>query len=351
VLAAAAGFFPLDEQLRLWDQHWSEGVVREALWVSGIAHSYRDAQEALERLSRIHVSRSSLWERVQHWGQRFGEVAEAERAQALALPEQWQPPSRAEVADQRMGVALDGFMVHLRAEGWKEMKVGALFDIAVQPTPDPDLGELVPVAHAVNVSYVAHLGGPEVLGAMAYAEARRRGWERAQDTEALGDGAVWIWHQVALHFPDSRQAVDWYHAKEHLAEAAKLLHGEGTPASERWLKSRETTLYQGHAARITCELEQAAAQKAGEVAAALKREAGYFWEHQHRMNYLELREEEWPIGSGMVESGGNLFQARLCGAGMRWSRDGIQNLTPVRAAILSRRFDEVWDRAYSPPPK
>jgi len=350
VLAAVAGFFPLDDQLRLWDGHWSEGVVREALWVSAITHSYRDAQAALERLSRIHISRSSLWARLQRWGQRFQQVEQTEREQALALPEQWQPPSRAQTADQRMGVAMDGFMVHLREEGWKEVKLGAVFDIAVRPAKNHDTGEWEPRAHGVNVSYAGYLGGPEVFGEMAYAEARRRGWECAQDTEALGDGAAWIWHQVGLHFPDSRQVVDWYHAKEHLAQAARLLKGEGTSAMERWLNSRETLLYQGHAERITCELEQAAAEKGGEVGAALKREAGYFWAHQRRMNYLELREEEWPIGSGMVESGGNLFQTRLCGAGMRWSRPGVEHLIPVQAAILSGRFDDVWRLAYTPPP-
>ncbi len=82
----------------------------------------------------------------------------------------------------------------------------------------------------------------------------------------------------------------------------------------------------------------------------LLREAGYFRDNQRRMNYLELREEEWPIGSGMVESGGKQFKARFCGPGMRWSRQGAENLLPVRAAILSQRFDELWTRIYNAPP-
>ena len=82
----------------------------------------------------------------------------------------------------------------------------------------------------------------------------------------------------------------------------------------------------------------------------LFREAGYFRDNQRRMNSLELREEEWPIGSGMVESGGKQFKARFCGPGMRWSRQGAENLLPVRAAILSQRFDELWTRIYNAPP-
>ena len=97
--------------------------------------------------------------------------------------------------------------------------------------------------------------------------------------------------------------MDWYHGKQHLAVAAHALKDEGTPAYQRWLNSHETALYQGHAGHIADELEQAAAQQP-EHGKKQRREAGYFRDNQHRMNYLEIREEEWPIGSGIVESGG-----------------------------------------------
>ena len=116
-----------------------------------------------------------------------------------------------------------------------------------------------------------------------------------------------------------------------------------------WFNSRETALYQGHAARIACELEQAA-PALPTAAADLRREAGYFHEHQQRMNYLEMREEEYVIGSGMVEGGAKQYQARLCGPGMRWSRRGAEHLVPIRTAILSDRFADVWHKAYNSPP-
>ena len=99
---------------------------------------------------------------------------------------------------------------------------------------------------------------------------------------------------------------------------------------------------------IADELEQAATDQP-EHTEDLRREAGYFRENQHRMNYLEMREEEWPIGSGMVESGGKQYKARFCGPGMRWSRPGAEKLLPVRSAILSGRFDEVWAKVYNAP--
>jgi len=51
----------------------------------------------------------------------------------------------------------------------------------------------------------------------------------------------------------------------------------------------------------------------------------------------------------MVESGCKRFRKRFTGSGMRWSRHGIECLIPIRAAIMGRRFDEVWRLAYSSP--
>jgi hypothetical protein len=68
------------------------------------------------------------------------------------------------------------------------------------------------------------------------------------------------------------------------------------------------------------------------------------------MNYQDMREEGWVIGSGMVESGAKQFKARMAGPGMRWSRSGAENLIPIRKAILSDRFDDLWRQAYNSPP-
>jgi hypothetical protein len=248
-----------------------------------------------------------------------------------------------------MGVALDGAILFVRGEGWKEVKLGVAFDIAVTPTRDPQSGEWSTLAHAVHNSYVAHLGGPDVVGELLWSEARRRGWEQAQDTQVLGDGASWVWNQAALHFGASHQTVDWYHAKQHLTEAARLLKAEGSLAFTRWLNRRETSLFQGQAARIADELDRAAHTHPSQ-ADSLRREAAYFRHNHLRMNYMELREGEWLIGSGMVESGAKQFKSRFCGPGMRWSRKGAEHLLPIRAAVISHRFDDLWAAAKNLPP-
>ena len=74
----------------------------------------------------------------------------------------------------------------------------------------------------------------------------------------------------------------------------------------------------------------------------LNKAAGYFRTNHQRINYIEMCEEEWPIGSGMVESGAKQFNSRFSGPGMRWSRQGAQNLLPIRSAVLSGCFDQMW---------
>jgi len=109
-------------------------------------------------------------------------------------------------------------------------------------------------------------------------------------------------------------------------------------------------LFEGRADQIAARLLHAA-QEHPPLANDLRREAGYFQDNHRRMQYQALREDGFPIGSGLVESGCKRFRARFNGAGMRWSRPGIERLIPIRAAIMSQHFDQVWRQVYKSPPK
>jgi len=331
----------------VWDKHWSEQVAQYAVWLSGLME-FEEAERVLNRIGQIPISDTSVWRRTQRWGERFRAEAAAHRASATASPARGVPVAGEARDLPEMGVAMDGAKVYVREEGWKELKVGCVFDVAARPTLDKSTGETLNLAHAVRNTYVAHLGGPEVLGELVWAEARRRHWTRARDSIVLGDAAAWIWNLAQEHFWDSRQGVDWYHATEHLSHAAQLLKGEGTAAAQRWRAAQETPLFEGHADQIAQTLRDAA-QTRPTVAEGLRREAGYFQDNQRRMQYQELREDGFPIGSGMVESACKRFRARFVGAGMRWQRPCIERLIPIRAAIMGRCFDQAWRSAYMSP--
>jgi hypothetical protein len=333
--------------LELWEHHWSESVVKYAVWLSGLV-TFAEAAAILNTIGEIPISVSSLWRRVTVWGPKCQALEATQRALSLATPTREELNQTVPLDGQDLGVAMDGGMVHIREEGWKELKVGCVFALRQQPTRDKHTGEIVDLAHAVANTYVAHLGGPSVFGDLLWAEARHRHWMQARETIVLGDGASWIWNLAADKFFTSRQVVDWYHAKLHLTQAATALHGEGTAAARRWVRDHETPLLQGHAERLAGTLRQLA-QKHPRGADALRREAGYFQDNYRRMQYLETREDGFPIGSGMVESACKQFRARLAGSGMRWSRAGLERLLPIRAAIMSHRFDELWQKVYHLP--
>ena len=341
-------FSPLDEQLGLKDKRYSEGVLKEMTWLSGAVNSFAEAEQVFMRIGHLSISDSSIWWRKEGWGERFKEVKEAEREKANTLGSANSFREQVLGSEKRMGVSMDGTMVHIRGERWKELKVGCSFDIDVFPTWNKETQEQEDLAHAVNNRYVAHLGGPKRLGQLLWADAKQRGWERAKDKEAVSDAAPWIWNLVQDHFYDARQAVDWYHATEHLADVAKWIHGEGTKGEKKWYKKAQKQLYQGHAQQIANELRKNASSCA-DHSEDLEREANFFENNKRRMQYLELREDDFLIGSGMVESGCKQYKARFCGPGMRWSRDGIGRLIPIRSTVMGGCFDTMWQTAYNLP--
>ncbi len=340
------GFFPLDQQLKVAGKQQSEGISKLSVWLSGLM-PFERAAEVLGQVGRMYTSRGSVWQQSKLWGMKFQEQEEKLQKKAAEVDVRNGIVPGEEKTARRMGVSMDGCMIHIREEGWKEAKIGCVFDVEQEAIMDEQTQEEIEVGCARNNTYMAHLGEPEAFGQKVWAEAKRRGWTSAADTQVVGDGAAWIWNLAGEHFYDSEQVVDWYHGKEHLAHAAELLHGEGTPAMQSWLKKEETSLFLGQANEIAHRIRVCTQGKS--CRDELLREAGYFEHHQHRMNYLDMRIQGWVIGSGMVESGAKQFKARLAGPGMHWSRTGAETIIPIRSAILSDRFHQVWFSAYNSP--
>src|SRR5439155_12884695 len=65
----------------------------------------------------------------------------------------------------------------------------------------------------------------------------------------LGDGAKWIWDEVAATFGGERtEIVDWWHSAEHLWDLSKTLHGNGTPEVTAWAETGQTPTVAARAA-------------------------------------------------------------------------------------------------------
>ena len=217
------------------------------------------------------------------------------------------PMTPAETAG-RPGKADDG-RAHTR-----EVKLACLFtqtkyDQKGRPVQDP-----------ASASYLASFAPAEAFGALAAAEARRRGAEAIRQLVVIGDGAKWIWTLAGDRFPQATQIVDLYHAREHLHDlAAHLAFIVPDPAS--WLAARLADLDAGN---ITAIITAARSYPlAGIKATELDTKTGYFQANAHRMRYARFRELGMFTGSGAVEGGcKNVIGARLRQSGMRWSLRG-----------------------------
>jgi hypothetical protein len=105
------GFFPLDEQLALWEKHWSEQVAKQAVWLSGLV-PFVQVEQIMREVGGKNISQSSVWRRVKRWRSKFQAVETLQQAKAYRFEEP-------ETLDRnrslgRMGAAMDGTMVHIR---------------------------------------------------------------------------------------------------------------------------------------------------------------------------------------------------------------------------------------------
>lgn len=325
-------FFPLDEKWGLTGSVYSPERAKQMVWLSGLL-PYEQAAEVFERIGHRSAPAASIWRQTQAYGQRL--KAYADQQQELVSVERVVLPPPGLDHQQRKGVSIDGGMVNIRGEGWKEFKVGAVFDVEQRLERDPVTGELVEQAHGVNVAYAAVLGTVEQFAPALWVEAVNHRVPQAADSSVTADGADWIWNLAAGYFPDSVQIVDWYHACEHLAGAAHALQPDDPERARRWFKQTQEHLFLGNIHLITALLDNA----------GLEDHSRYFHTHKRRMRYQEFREEGYPIGSGTVESGIKQFKARLTGPGMRWSRPGAERMLVVRAAVLAGNFDALWRAA------
>lgn len=302
------------------------------VWVSGLV-SYGKAAEVFERIGHRQIPKWSLWAQTGHHGERLKVYVDRQQThvgvERVVLP----PPGCDH--QQRKGVSMDGGMVHIRDEGWKEFKVGTVFDIALRLERNERTRDLVEMPHGINMTYTAVLGSVDAFAPALWALAWACGVPTAADSSVTADGAEWIWNLVADYFPDSVQIVDWYHACQHLAQAAQALYPDSESAAQRWFHQRCQDLYKGEIHKITMRLDTA----------GLTQQAHYFHTHKRRMQYQACLEDGYPIGSGTIESGVKQFKARLTGPGMQWVRHAAEQMLVIRGAVLGDDFDILWDAA------
>jgi hypothetical protein len=225
--------------------------------------------------------------------------------------------------DVPVQLSVDGSMVALVGEGWREVKLAAIGERAA--------GALT------ALTYTATLGDAEAFGHEALGELGRRGIPHATDVVTVNDGAEGIQGFVDLHGPQAHRVLDVAHAAGYLASTAVEVYGEGTDAARAWFATQRHALRHGNPDAVLTALR---ALPAGE---ARDRAVGYLSARRSQIAYRDFVTRGWPIGSGCVESAHKgVVQARLKGRGMRWSRPVAEGMLALRMVDANDRWEETW---------
>jgi hypothetical protein len=328
--ACHRGFCPLDQRLQLGRSEHSIGV--RALAARFVAYvSERTAAAELAFVTGIRLSPRSL----QREGVAVGAalaVAWAEREQRLFSHRAAPPVAR----PRQLHASMDGVMVPIGRD-WREAKVGEVYRRGA-------------AGGVERIGYYATLADSKRFGRRMRTLAQAEGWDYARSRALLGDGAEWLWQEGAKHFPQATEIIDLFHVLEYLWALARARF-PAAGAAKAWVDGQKKRLMKNQIKQVIAAV--AAWEPADEAAAELKRTTVQYLRGQaHRMQYQTYLEQGFHLGSGVAEAGcKQVVQARLKGAGMRWSEGGAAAMLHLRAAVCSSDcldFREAARRATFP---
>ena len=341
------GVTPKDVALDIVDTGFSPGVRRMMGQVGG-KEAFEDGQKDLEVLAGVVVTTKAAERVSESIGKQIEQQNQREQKQIMSGRV---VPFSSKGVIPKMYIAIDGTgvpVVKRETEGRKgkdktgqaktrEAKLGCVF---TQTTVD---SEGYAVRDEGSTTYVGAIETSGPFGNRIYAEAVGRGIARAQKVIVLGDGAKWIWGIADEHFPGATQIVDLYHAREHLAKVAKLVHGSTSKKCREWFSARRQELDAGDVKTITAALSRLRPKEKA-VRKEIKTEMEYFQRNAQRMRYAEFRNQGLFVGSGVVEAGcKTIIGQRLKLSGMHWTVKGANAIIALRCCQMSNRWEQFWE--------
>lgn len=232
---------------------------------------------------------------------------------------------------ERLYIAVDGTTAH-EIDGWHEVKVGTIYWKDQRDEKDVS-------------RFVASFENSERFGWHLWLQACRCGLRQAKEVVYLGDAAGWIRTEHDSHFSRATFIIDWYHATEHVWDCGKVLFGEGTDTTSKWVQQRLNLLWDGWTKRLLDDLNDQRKKYRGGKREAIDSLYGYISSNQEQMRYDVFRAKGYDIGSGAVEGAcKHVVGKRLKQSGMIWSRLGSSSVLSLRVIWLNDRWEQLWQK-------
>ena len=196
-------------------------------------------------------------------------------------------------------------------------------------------------AGSLEVSYAATMKGAEVTGQQMTDCAIRAGAGLQTHFHCIGDGAPWIFNQVEDQFgSQASYLIDFYHLCEYLEAAAKALPGD----SQLWLATQKQRLRDGQIRQVLHSLQLLMEDcEVPDEQAPVRACHRYINNRPGQFNYKRAIEQDFPIGSGQVESSHrHVIQARLKRSGAWWTPENAQRMLNLRSLRANHDWDYYW---------
>ena len=298
--------------------------------------SFRKAREHIKSLLGVAVSSKTIRE----YGERNAatiagwQTNETDSADSFAKAEgQWE-------------LTVEAGKVNTREKSWRDLKIAV---VQKRPTGDAATPDAWP-------SRVLPAASARVMWAeIATSQRFRRNWKTRlkrfglpamADLHVLGDGASWIWKSAEEVLTVCHQTLDIYHACEHIADAGKKLHGDGTAAAGAFFE-RGRSLLLGEGWTGICRLigEEYVREDTPARRVILEKLTRYFLSHRRRLGYAENLAAGQSIGSGVVEGAAKTLGLRLKARGARWKHKNVRAIAALVCVRNGAEWSSFWTKA------
>ena len=247
-------------------------------------------------------------------------------------------------ADGDVEFHVDAAKVNTTEEGWKDIKAALVLKRkAGEPATAEQWQERTLPKPSAKVAFAA-IEPIETFQQSWRPQMAELGVSETAAIDVHGDGAEWIWNATSVQFVGCRQALDVFHAFEHLADAARAIHGEQTSAFHAaYQTGKQQVVAHGWAGVCQFAADQISAADTADSREVLDKTLAYFANHAGRMDYAERLEKGQAIGSGPIEGFCKTLGLRLKSRGARWKTKNANRL----AALVSLYESGVWEKYWA----
>jgi hypothetical protein len=359
---AGGSVMPVDALLDAAEETVSLGARQLCCRLNTTGKSFVRGADQLKHAAQLHIGATLLREVVEAEGKRVLAVSESG-----ALKPQWQAkdclvktPDGKELSRAYLGI--DGFTVPTVTDEEKRKRREKTTAARVKRAADkPKLPPLPRRKKGTDQRYkefkliqfhdeavqrrlVSVTRKPcEEAARIMRRDARRIGFDQADEKIANVDGGLWIFNMV-MNWAVVLTALclDFFHLGQHVNEGKRMTFGEESEAGKQWASdAMHTVRHAGYEPFWERLLDWR-----GKLRGGKRREAdnvlNYVASRKEMIVYDECERHGWRISSSTTESECGAAPHRVKGQGKRWDPDNAEAVIALETLHQSNLWNEYW---------